>query len=94
MKKRLTRIGAGKDTQSRADAKVMQKMSSGLRLELLHGLDNVGDLRNKKLILYQAYLNVMEQSKDANDISSSRSLFDSVILMLDVKLKKTNSHII
>ena len=72
----------------------MQKISSGLRLELLHGLDNVGDLRNKKLIRYQAYLNVIEQSKDANDSSSSRSLFDCVILMLAVKLNKTNIHII
>ena len=72
----------------------MQKISSALRLELLHGLDNFGDLRNKKLIRYQAYLNVMEQSKDANDISSSRSLFDSDILMLAVKLNNTNSHII
>ena len=51
----------------------MRKMSSGLRLELLCGLDIVGDLINKKRISYQDYVNVMEQSKDNNYSSSSRS---------------------
>ena len=39
----------------------------------------MGDLSNKKSMRYQAYLNFMEQSKDNNDSSSSRSLVDSVI---------------
>ena len=60
MQKRLTRIGACKDAPFRTDVKAIQKMQSGLCLELLCGLDNVGDLNNKKRMRYQAYLNFME----------------------------------
>ena len=69
----LTRITTGKDKPCRTDARVMKKMSSGLRLELMCGLENVGNLSNKKRMCYQDYLNVVNQSKDNNESSSSRS---------------------
>ena len=94
IQKSLTRIGIGKDTPCRADAKVIQKISSGLRLELLYGLDNIDDLTNKKRIRYQAYLNIMEQSKDNDGSSSIRSLVDSVILILAVKLGFMDAYVV
>ena len=72
----------------------MQKMSSGLRLEFLCGLDNAGASSAKKCMLYQAYSNVMEQSKDKSNSINSRVLVDSVILILPFKLNKMHSHVI
>jgi len=93
IQKSLTRIGIGKDTVCRADAKVIQKISSGLRLELLYGLDNIFDLTTKKRIRYQAYLNIMEQYNN-NANSDIRSLVDSVILILAVKLGFMDTYVI